>query len=519
MAAKRITMSKIKQILRLHHQGTGKKRIARQLRVSKNTVKKYIRWSEDRPEGLADLLKKDDVALARLYDQTHELKESEHYAILQKEMDYILKELKRKVVTRKLLWLEYKKRHAQGYAYSQFCYHIQQYQRGRKVTMVVPHEHGDKLYVDFCGKTWTVDEDVWGDPVEKQLFVACLGYSQYAYVEAVNSQKVEDFIGALRRCLEYFGKVPKAIVPDNLKSAVVKSDRYEPKLNRVLEDFANHYGTTIIPARSGKPQDKALVENMVKHVYSQIKGPLRDQKFYSLEDLNDSILEKLEEYNAQAFQRRPGSRATAFDEEKESMAALPEQKFEIKKYKRLQVQKNSHILLGEDNHYYSVPYAYIGKKVRVIYTASVVHIYFNYQNIASHVRNPKEYYYTTVAQHLPSHYNDYLQRSPQYYQQWAKKQSAYIYEVIHKILSSRKHPEQAYRSCEGIKHLWRTAGLESLDNACRIACQYKCYQYTFIKTLIENGMHDQQTDQPLPIQIKQNHKNIRGKNYYQNQHI
>ena len=380
------------------------------------------------------------------------------------------------------------------------------------------HKKGDKLYIDFAGDTWTVYEGLFNEPSEKQLFVASLGYSNYAYVEAVDSQRVEDFIGALVRSLEYFGAVPAAIVPDDLKSAVIQTDRYEPELNKVLEDFANHYGTTIVPARVAKPQDKSLAENLVKHAYASIKAPLRDRKFYSLAELNEAIRDGLEQYNSTPFQRRSGSRQSNYEEEKADMGLLPEDRFEILKYRRLKVQKNSHILLSEDDHYYSVPYAYLGKKVRVIYTNSLVKVYFNYGLIAMHVRNRKAYYYTTKSEHLPSHYQDYKDRSPDYYKKWAATQSEYTQQIIDKVLSTRQHPEQAYRTCEGIRHLSKKTDKDTYDKACQIACECQCYQYTFIKTLIENGMTDQDLNEPTtPPRIKQDHPNIRGKQYYQNQ--
>lgn len=518
MAAQKISMSRLKQILRLYHQGSSKKDIARSLRISKNTVKKYLLWSDERKESIEELLKIEDESLEHLIVKDRTPIVDPLYTALQSELPFIVKELRRKHVTRKLLWIEYRKRHALGYGYAQFCVYITRHLKSFKTTMVMNHDIGDKLYVDFAGSTWEVYEELLAAPNNKQIFVATLGYSQYAYVEAIDSQCTEDFVGAMGRCLEYLGGAPKAIVPDNLKAAVIKTDRYEPELNKVLEDFANHYGTTILPARSRKPQDKALVENMVKHVYNQIKGPLRDQKFYNIHDLNEAIITQLDKYNSQDFQRRPGSRASAFEQEKEVLIELPDQKFEIKKYKRLKAQKNSHILLGEDNHFYSIPYAYIGKRVRVIYTNSIVSVYFNYIRIACHVRNRKDYFYSTKQEHLPSHYNDYKDRSPDYYRKWAASRSIPAQQVIDKILSARQHPEQAYRSCEGIKHLWRKAPKETFEQACIIACEYKCYQYTFIKALIENGMTTQELEEhTITKEVKQNHKNIRGKNYYQKQ--
>jgi len=519
MAAQKLEMSKVKQILRLHHNGTSKKQIARQLRISKNTVKKYIGWAEHRSESMKELLTLTDIELEQLFQSSLASIENQRYKVMEEELPMILKELSRKHVTRQLLWVEYRKRHRDGYGYSQFCNHLKACKKSKNLSMVLDHQMGDKLYIDFAGETWTVYEGLLSQPSEKQLFVASLGYSNYSYVEAVDSQKVEDFIAALRRCLEYFGCVPKAIVPDNLKSAVIKSDRYEPDLNKVLEDFANHYGTTIVPARVAKPQDKSAAEQLVKHTYAKIKAPLRDEKYYSLGELNEAIMEQLGEYNNAPFQRRQGSRLSEYEKEKADMNPLPEQRFEIYKYRRLTVQKNSHVLLKEDNNYYSVPYAYLGKKVRVIYTKTKVSIYFNYELIAMHARDVRPYVYTSVPEHLPSYYQDYKDRSPAYYQQWAAGQSQYIKQVIDKILSSRQHPEQAYRSCEGIKHLNKITDPQTLNKSCKLACEYKCYQYKFIKTIIENGMTSQMHDSDCTTpKNKQNHENIRGQEYYQNQY-
>ena len=219
------------------------------------------------PESTSKLLDNADIELGGVYQSSQSQTESDRYKVLSEEFLMIQKELGRKHVTRKLLWIEYRRRHPCGYGYAQFCRHLRTYGKNQKPTMVMDHKMGDKLYIDFAGHTWTVYEGMFNEPREKQIFVASLGYSNYSYVEAVDSQKVEDFIGALMRSLEYFGK----------------SDRYEPELNKVLEDFANHYGTTILPARVRKPQDKSAAEQLVKHTYARIKAPLRDEKYYSLE--------------------------------------------------------------------------------------------------------------------------------------------------------------------------------------------------------------------------------------------
>ena len=518
MAAKRIAMSTIKQLIRFHHQKRSKKFITRSLGLSKNTIKKYLKLIDASDMTLEQLLEIDESTLEQVLINPPNKLESDRYKSFKGQTDYLLKELERRHVTRRQLWIEYKKTDPGGYEYSQFCYHLQQLGKAKKVSMVMSHEPGDKLYVDFAGDTWDVWDRSDRQPSQKQVFVATLGYSQYGYVEAVDSQKSEDLIAVLNRCLQYYGGVPKGIVTDNMKTAVIKTDRYEPKLNKILEDFANHYGTAIIPTRSAKPKDKAHVENVVKHTYNQIYGPLRDRKFYDLYSLNEAIREKLEEYNNRTFQGRNYSRHDRFvAEEKPVLSSLPSHTFLLKKYRRVRVQKNRDFLLKEDHHYYSVPYAYIGTRIKVIYTHNTVSAYFKTRLIASHVHNKRPYGYTTIAIHLPSHFQDYQDRSPKYYLDWAASQTPQVLEIIQKIFSVKQHPEQAYRTCDGIKHLSRRVDKDIFNKACLIAVEYKCYQYSFIKTLIENGMTHQILEPPANPQTPVVHDNIRGKQYYQNQ--
>jgi len=257
--------------------------------------------------------------------------------------------------------------------------------------------------------------------------------------------------------------------------------------------------------------------NLVKHTYSQILAPLRNQRFYSLEEINDSISKQLKIYNQRLFQKKEISREELFiSQEKALLKPLPESSYEIKKIRELTVQKNVHIVLTEDKHYYSVPYVYVGQKVKVIYTSRIVNIYCRGNQIACHVRNRKRHGYTTLEEHLPSHHRYWLDRNPDYYLSWAKKISVEVEEVIKKIFESKPHPEQAYKSCEGIKSLGRKAGEKTLIKACRIALEFDQCHYSFLSRIIKNGIADQVNDEqaedliPLPA-----HNNLRGKKYYQ----
>jgi transposase len=264
MAGKTRPMSQIKQLLRLQQQGKAKKEIARILGISKNTVKSYLHKYESSGYNIDDLLKLDDPVLESKFHLGNPSYKEHRYEFLKKQMDYYVQELKRNGVTRLILWEEYKESNPNGYSFSQFCYHLHQHQKASKPTAVLHHEPSDKLFIDFAGKQLSYVDIQTGEIIKCQVFVACLPYSDYAFAMAVKTQGVEDFIYAISCCLSYLGGVPRAIVPDNLKSAVIKSDRYEPELNVALDDLANHYGTTIVPARVRSRKEKFLADE--KHL-------------------------------------------------------------------------------------------------------------------------------------------------------------------------------------------------------------------------------------------------------------
>jgi len=315
MAGQTITMSQLKQIIRLRDNGTSLVTIARAIKISRNTVKKYLRLIEAKGFNHQELLKMDDEALEALLQDPDPQDESR----LQNLYDlfpHFEKELSRTGVTRWVLWGEYRIKHPDGYSYSQFCDHFKKWKKSTSGTLHIEQEPGDKLFIDFTGKKLFITDYLTGEITEVEVFVSVLGFSQLTYVEAVASQRKEDLLYVTERALHYFGGVPRALVPDNLKSAVYKADKYEAAINSSFLDFANHYGTAVLPARSCKPRDKALVEKAINIVYSRIFAPIRDEVFYSLASLNKRIMELLEEYNRQSFQQQPCSRRQLFEDRK-----------------------------------------------------------------------------------------------------------------------------------------------------------------------------------------------------------
>ncbi len=506
-------MSQIKQVLQLHQQGKGIKFIARSLAISRNTVKAYLAKTAALGESIPALLALEDPVLQARYHPGNPAYKDNRFAYLESRFDYFTQQLKQVGVTRQLLWQEYRQQQPEGYSYTQFCHHLSQQLLARKPSMVLQHQPAEKLFVDFAGKKLSYVDATTGEVVYCQVFTACLPYSDYSFAMAVRSQGITDFIYALNCCLQELGGVPRVLVPDNLKSAVVKASLYEPDINQALEDFANHYQTTVIPARARKPRDKALVENQVKVLYTRVYARLRHQQFFDLASLNLAIKEKVKEHNQTRMQQKPYSRQERFlSMEKQLLTPLPEQAFELKYYRELKVAQNNHIYLAQDKHYYSVPYTYIGTKVKVIYTRSMVYIYGKGQQIAVHVRSYQMGGYSTSREHLCSHHQHYLDRSPEYYLEKVRGKSAALYQLIELLFKQRIHPEQVYRTCDGLLRLQRKAAATAFDQACLMAIEYQSYSYRFVLRLLENNMaqHPQEPQQQaLPA-----HGNIRGKDYY-----
>lgn len=516
MAGKIKPMSQVKQILLMHQQGRKIKQIARNLSISKNTVKTYLEKYLSLKYSLDDLLKMEDPLLeAKFHAGNPSYKDNSRYDSFKSKLDYFAKELKKTGVTRQLLWEEYRMEKPGGYGYTQFCHHLHQQLIARKPSMVVPHKAAETLYVDFAGKKMSYVDKETGEMIWCPVFVASLPYSDYAYAIAVRSQGIEEFIFALRSCLEFLGGVPQVIVPDNLKSAVVKANNYEPGINLVLEDFCNHYETTVVPTRVSAPQDKALVENQVRTVYTRVYAKLRNTTFFSRDELNRGIMQKVIQHNQTRMQQKPYCREEKFlSDEKPLLSDLSKYPFEIKYYREYKVMNNNHIYLTQDKHYYSVPYKWIGQQAKVIYTRTMVRIYVKGELIACHQRNFAPGQYTTVTEHLCSHHQHYLKRSPEYYRGKAREISDTLFKIIDTLFKGGRHPEQNYRSCDGLFSLYRKTDNQIFNKACEIALECGHCSYKFVMQTIENlkkmpGKQTEETNKPLP-----SHKNIRGGEYY-----
>jgi len=515
MARKRINMKKIREIIRFKETiNMSERKIARALNISRPVVAQYI---------------KDFNASGLTYEETEDMPDSRFLALFEKQRNrrcskyegisklfpYFVTELKKTGVTLMILWNEYQKKYPDGYSYSQFCYHFQIWRNASKITMHIEHKAGDKMFVDYAGDRLVIVDYKTGKEQSVEVFVAILGASQLTYAEASFSQKSEDWIRSNERAFIYCGGVTQAIVPDNLKSGVTQSNRYEPGINIMFDDFAKHYQTVILPARVRRPQDKALVENAVNLVYQRIYAPLRNRIFYSLEELNEAMWDLLEQHNNTPFQRLKTSRRELFDNiEKQVLKPLPKERYAIKQCKELTVQFNYHIELREDRHYYSVPWQLKGKRVRVVYDDRNVAIYYDNVRIIQYKRDRSPNGYTTLHIHMPPHHRFYAQWSPERFIRWAQSIGDDVAEMIQVVLKSREHPEQAYKICMGILNLVKEHGPDRLNKACARALGFGFYSYKRIKNILDRGLEEEPLTESKEFPVS-SHENIRGSQYYQ----
>lgn len=510
-------MKKIREIIRMSCEGTmSNRQIARSLKVSRPVVAQYI--IDFKKTGLTyeDIKAMDDEYLLEVLEKRQKEK-SERYKILSDKFEYFAKELKRVGVNLQTLWEEYREEYPDSYSYAQFCYHYQVWRNGNELSMHMEHKAGDKMFADFTGKKLKITDRETGRETPVEVFVALLGASQYTYVEGVTDQGKESWIRVNENTLWYFGGVPLAIVPDNLKSGVTKADKYEPDINPEYYDFARYYQTVILPARSRHPKDKALVEGAVNIVYSWIFAKLRDRVFYTLKELNIAIWQELEKYNDRPMQRLKMSRKELFSEtEKGILKPLPNSLYEIKKFSRLKVQFNYHIYLSADKHYYSVPYEYRGRQVDIVYSDTNVEIYCRNMRIACHKRDRKVNGYTTIKEHMPPQHRWVGEWNVERITSWAGKIGINTKALIVKVLETKEHPEQGYKVCLGILSLARKYGETRLDKACRYALTFGNYSLKSIKSTLEHRLEDQQdmfAELGVPVNLPV-HENIRGNQYY-----
>jgi transposase len=509
-------MERIRKIIELHFKcGLSERCIAKAVKISRPTVKKYILAFQESGLEYSTIA---DISDSELMKGLNANKEpdpyGEKYLTLASQFDYITRELKKTGVTLQTLWKEYIENHPDGYKYSRFCYYFTKHCIDNQLSMHMNYKAGDKLFVDFTGKKMQIFNCTTGETLDVEIFVAILGATGYTYAEAVMSQGKQDWIKANVNAFAFFGGVTAAIVPDCLKSAVTKADKYEPDINPDYDDFAHHYGTVILPARPAHPKDKALVENAVNLVYQRIFALLRNRVFHSLAELNEAIREKLDVHNNTKFQRSDYTRMSLFREtEAAALKALPAIAYELKQFEKRKVQFNYHVFVKGDDRYYSVPFQYRNKEVDIRYTSRVVEISYDKIRIALHQKESGAKRYITKAEHMPPQHAFYDSWSPERFLDWARKIGEHVEKLVEKVLQGCEHPEQGFKVCLGILNLAKKYSDLRLDQTCKRVLNCSSYSLKSIKMILEKGL-DKISDSPPEQQLLPLHDNIRGSEYY-----
>ena len=418
-------------------------------------------------------------------------------------------------VTLELLHLEYLEQHPAGYRYTQFCEIYRRWLKRRGLSMRQVHRAGEKCFVDYAGQKPRLTDPTTGEVRTVELFVAVLGASNYTYAEATLTQQLPDWLGSHQRALAFFGGVPGAIVPDQLKSGVTVPCRYEPGVQRTYAELARHYGTVILPARPAKPRDKAKIEVAVQIAERWILARLRHETFFQLAALNARIAELLADLNARRMRRYGASRQELFERlDRPALRPLPAEPFVYAEWKLARVNVDYHVELAR--HYYSVPYALVHERVDVRATATTVEIFHRGQRVAAHVRDDMPGRHTTDAAHMPKAHLRHLEWSPSRLITWGRTIGPNTAALVEAILADRPHPEQGYRSCLGLLRLGRRYGEARLEQACTRALSVRARSYRHVDAILKRGLEQL----PLPTApaacpVPLVHEHLRGRAYYQ----
>jgi transposase len=378
--------------------------------------------------------------------------------------------------------------------------------------MLQHHRPGEKLFVDFSGLTMQVTDPQTGERTKAEVFVAATGYAQLIFARACRGQALPDWLDAHVRAFEFMGGCHEVVVPDNLKSGVKASCRYEPEKNPAYADLARHYGIVVLPARSKSPQDKAKVESAVLQVERWVLAPLRNRVFFSLEELQEAIEPKLAQLNDRKLTDVAHSRRGLFEaEERPNLGALPESRYVFAQWKKAKVGPDYHVRLA--SHAYSVPHRYCGKTVDIRLTTYRVEVYLEGALVAAHDKGIGIRHISTVPQHMPESHREHAAWTPQRLLGWAGEFGPCTRELVETMLLAYVHPEHGFRPAFGIVGLSKRYGAERLEKACARALRAGATSYHSVKSILAKGLDALEISQEEPPAAF-THANVRGPEYY-----
>jgi transposase len=510
MTQERLSLRKIREILRLKEEaGLSNRSIARACNISNSTVGEYVRRAK-----AADLHwpLPPEISEEELYRKLF----PEEAAAAEKDRPlpdfaYLKEELKKKGVTFRLLWEEYKDKHPNNYyQYTQFCEHYRRWAKTKSPSARLPHTGGEVMEVDYAGLTMTLVNPESGAARQVPVFVATLPASDYIYAEVQSSQEKCNWINGHVRAYAFFGGIPKILRPDNLKSGVTRPDYYEPDLNPTYQEMAEYYQVAVLPARVRKPKDKGTVENGVQNIERWVIAPLRNQTFFSLGEMNRAVQKQVEALNNKVMAHLGKSRRQVYEEvDLPALRPLPEKPYQFALWKMAKVNIDYHVAF--EKHFYSVPHALVRQQVEIKASEHLVEIFHKGKQVAIHPRNSVQGRFSTRPEHMPSNHRFILELDADWLLKQAREIGPHSHAYLQALLKSRPFPEQAYRQCLGVLSLGRKYPHPTLESACQQALQAHLFSYKQLKAELDALVRRSATPIPPPPLL---HENIRGGTYF-----
>lgn len=505
-----LPVAKFREILRLHELGYSQCQIAQSCAVARSTVQDYIRRATAKHLSYAQLNQLSDTEAHQVLGKGRQNREQREESIDFATVDV---ELQHKGVTLALMWQEGLDKQQWNCSYATFCRRYNQWRVRHQLSMRQVYKGAEKLFVDYCGLTVPLRDGETAEVTTAQIFVACLGASNYTYAEATSSQELPHWIGAHQRALAFFGGVPQCIVPDNLKSGVTDPCRYEPGINPSYQEFAEHYGVAIVPARPYKPRDKAKVEKAVQEVERQVLAPLRHESFSTLAQLNAAIAVRLKLLNERVMHGYGVSRRVLFElVDQPALGPLPTQPFVFAQSKQAKVNLDYHIEV--ERHYYSVPYWFVQQEVRVKVSEQMVEIFHDGKRIAAHERCRLPHRHTTLPDHMPPEHWAYKRQSKERFIAWAQQVGVQTTRQVEAMFERKDHEEQAFRTVRGLQSLATQYGTARLEAACHRANLFDIASLRRIRSMLQTQMDKEPLPSETPVVPVVEHANVRGSHYY-----
>ena len=514
MSNTRLPMRKIREVLRLHYERhLSQREIGQACDIARSTAVDYLWRAEQSKIGWPIPATLSDDALERLLFPPVAVVPGTPG--ITPDFAYIHSELithKRLNLTLDQLWQEYKDQIPNGYQYSRYCDLYRDWLGTRDYCMRQNHTAGEKVFVDY-GDGLDIWDKATGEAVETQLFVAAWGASSFTFAEASLTQELPSWCGSHVRALEYFGRVPRILVPDNLKSAVQTPCYYEPIINPTFLELAGHYGFAVIPARPKHPRDKPKVEIAVLVAKRWILSKLRKRIFFSLAELNIAIRELLEYLNNRPMRKLKQSRRELYELlDRPAALSLPAFPYEYAEWRRARVNVDYHVEV--ETHYYSVPFQLLHEEVDIRITAKTVEMFRRSERVAAHARSYQKHGYTTKAEHMPPEHRKYLEWSPSRIIAWSEKTGPFTAELAKQIMAAKTHPQQGYRACLGIMRLGKSYGPARLEAASARALRFGSLSFRAVRAILEKGLDRRPADSPPAQSMLPFHDNLRGGEYY-----